>query len=158
MNDSAHVQRLLRSLWFAVTAVATVTAATTAPAAAQADAALDRAKALMREVPLIDGHNDLPWEMRARWLSFDSVDIAHPTDMMTDIPRLRAGGVGAQFWSTYAPAELEHRGAGRIGMEEGDMPELAGLIARALRGEPEDVAADVTAFRQRFGKVRFTAA
>jgi membrane dipeptidase len=70
---------------------------------------------------VIDGHNDLPWEMRSRWLSFDSVDIAGPTDMMTDIPRLRTGQVGGQFWSTYAPAELEHHDAGRIGMEEGDI-------------------------------------
>jgi membrane dipeptidase len=87
----------------------------------QPDSFLLRAKALMREVPLVDGHNDLPWEMRSRWLSFDSVDIATRTDMMTDIPRLRAGVVGAQFWSTYSPAELEHRGAARIGMEQGDV-------------------------------------
>jgi membrane dipeptidase len=86
----------------------------------QADSLLTRARALMREVPLIDGHNDLPWEMRERWLSFDSLDIAGPTDLMTDIPRLRAGMVGAQFWSTYAPAEVRV-GAARLGMEQGDI-------------------------------------
>jgi membrane dipeptidase len=125
------------------TAVIAVTALTaTTPVAAQTDAALDRAKALMREVPLIDGHNDLPWEMRARWLSFDSVDIARPTDMMTDIPRLRAGLVGAQFWSTYAPAELEHHGAARIGMEEGDV--VHQMVARypdvfEMAGSADDI-------------------
>ena len=89
--------------------------------AQQRDAYLEQARQLMREVPLIDGHNDLPWEMRTRWLSFDSVDIARPTDMMTDIARLRDGMVGAQFWSTYSSADLEHRGAARIGMEQGDI-------------------------------------
>jgi membrane dipeptidase len=118
MNHSVSLLRTLRSTFTALTAL---TALSAVPAAAQDAPELARAKALMREVPLIDGHNDLPWEMRVRWLSFDSVDIAQPTDMMTDIPRLRAGLVGAQFWSTYAPAELEHRGAARIGMEEGDI-------------------------------------
>jgi membrane dipeptidase len=112
---------LARNLRLAATAATAATALTAATAAAQPDSLLLRARALMREVPLIDGHNDLPWEMRARWLSFDSVDIARPTDMMTDIPRLRDGMVGAQFWSTYSPADLEHRGAARIGMEQGDV-------------------------------------
>jgi membrane dipeptidase len=87
---------------------------------AQADSLLTRARALMREVPLIDGHNDLPWEMRSRWLSFDSVDIAGRTDLMTDIPRLREGLVGAQFWSTYSPGDIGV-GAARVGMEQGDV-------------------------------------
>jgi membrane dipeptidase len=113
--------RLMRTLRLAATAATAATVATTAPTAAQTDSVLARAKAIMREVPLIDGHNDLPWEMRTRWLSFDSADIAQATDMMTDIPRLRNGMVGAQFWSTYSPAELEHRGAARIGMEQGDI-------------------------------------
>jgi membrane dipeptidase len=98
-------------------------AAFAAPAAGQADAHLARAKALLREVPLIDGHNDLPWEMRHRgWLSFDSLDIAgsHP-EIMTDVARLRAGMVGAQFWSTYSPSTLSSGGAARIGMEAGDI-------------------------------------
>jgi membrane dipeptidase len=103
------------------TALTALTALTAAPAAAQSDSLVTRAKVLMREVPLIDGHNDLPWEMRARWLSFDSLDITTAADLMTDIARLRDGMVGAQFWSTYSPADLEHRGAARIGMEQGDI-------------------------------------
>jgi membrane dipeptidase len=59
-----------------------------------------------------DGHNDLPWEIRARQgNSFDAVDIARPQPKMnTDIPRLRQGNVGWQFWSVYVPAETVKNG------------------------------------------------
>ncbi len=54
---------------------------------------------------LFDGHNDLPWTMRARAnSSFDKVDISQPTEFHTDIARLRKGGLKAQFWSVYVPA------------------------------------------------------
>jgi len=54
---------------------------------------------------LFDGHNDLPWAMRrAANYSFDKVDISQPTQFHTDIPRLRQGGLKAQFWSVYVPA------------------------------------------------------
>ncbi len=91
---------------------------------------LSRAKALMREVPLIDGHNDLPWELRTRFaMSWDSLDIAvSQAVVMTDILRLREGLVGAQFWSTYMPSEFTDRGAARGGMEEGDI--VHRMIAR----------------------------
>jgi len=62
----------------------------------------ERARALLREVPLIDGHNDLPWEMRKRVrydLSRLDIRLAQPA-LQTDIARLRAGGLGAQFWSS----------------------------------------------------------
>jgi len=61
---------------------------------------------------VFDGHNDLPWEMRTKAdSSFDKRDIRQPQPAMhTDIPRLRAGGVGAQFWSVYVPAETAKRG------------------------------------------------
>ena len=87
------------------------------------DAELTRARVLMREVPLIDGHNDLPWELRTSYAaSFDSLDIAKPQPaVMTDIPRLRDGLVGAQFWSTYVPSQFEGNGAARAGMEQGDI-------------------------------------
>jgi membrane dipeptidase len=93
---------------------------------------LERARSLMREVPLIDGHNDLPWELRDKWaLSFDSLDISNATPNMTDIPRLRAGLVGAQFWSTYVPVAFENRGAARVGMEQGD------VVHRMIRRYPD---------------------
>src|SRR5262245_28685181 len=61
---------------------------------------------------VFDGHNDLPWEMRTKAdSSFDKRDIrqAQPR-MQTDIPRLKAGGVRAQFWSVYVPAETAKKG------------------------------------------------
>lgn len=56
---------------------------------------------------LFDGHNDLPWEIRERGKSsFDELDIGRlQPSLHTDIPRLREGGVKAQFWSVYVPAE-----------------------------------------------------
>ena len=68
----------------------------------------DRILELLRSAPLIDGHNDLLWALReARDGTGDEPDIAHPTpQLQTDIPRLAAGGVGAQFWSVYVPSHL----------------------------------------------------
>jgi membrane dipeptidase len=61
---------------------------------------------------VFDGHNDLPWEMRTKHTSsFDKTDIARPQPALhTDIPRLKAGNVGAQFWSVYVPSETARRG------------------------------------------------
>ena len=64
-----------------------------------------RAQALriLKTVPLIDGHNDLADAIRARG-GLDSVDVAVlQPKLMSDIPKLRAGGVGAQFWAAYVP-------------------------------------------------------
>src|SRR5882672_5563659 len=74
------------------------------------DALLERARALHRQVPLIDGHNDYPWALREKSPARDlnALDIAQSQpSIMTDIPRLRAGGVGAQFWSVYVPASMQ---------------------------------------------------
>ncbi len=56
---------------------------------------------------LFDGHNDLPWELKQSGnASFQKIDLAQPQPQMhTDIPRLREGGVKAQFWSVYVPAD-----------------------------------------------------
>ena len=69
------------------------------------DKALERAKKLLRESPVIDGHNDYPMAVREKAEGdLNKLDIraSQPTTM-TDIPRLIAGGVGAQFWSVYVP-------------------------------------------------------
>ena len=64
---------------------------------------------LFRQTPLIDGHNDVPWAIRSRFANhLDRFDFAGDTTslerpMHTDLPRLRAGGVGAQFWSVFIP-------------------------------------------------------
>jgi membrane dipeptidase len=65
--------------------------------------------AVLREHPVVDGHNDLLWALRERHgYDFDVVDIAERQDgrVHTDLPRLRAGGVGAQFWSVYVPSTM----------------------------------------------------
>lgn len=63
---------------------------------------------ILRRSPLIDGHNDLLWELRNRVAyDFDALDISESRpELMTDIPRLRAGCVGGQFWSVYVPSDL----------------------------------------------------
>ncbi len=84
---------------------------------------LTRAKALLKSSPLIDGHNDYPWEVRQRAKGdLDKVDIssAIPT-LMTDIPRLREGGVGAQFWSVYTPSDFAGQKAVTATMEQIDI-------------------------------------
>jgi membrane dipeptidase len=76
------------------------------PRGQQADPMIEKARAILREVPVIDGHNDYPMAVHeVAKGDTDALDISksQPT-LMTDIPRLRAGGVGAQFWSVYVPA------------------------------------------------------
>jgi membrane dipeptidase len=70
---------------------------------------LDRARDLLREFPVVDGHNDLPCALREQVrYDLDARDIAGPqhAHLHTDIPRLREGGVGAQFWSVYVRSDL----------------------------------------------------
>ena len=72
----------------------------------------DKAREVHAATFVFDGHNDLLWEMRTKAdSSFDKRDIRQPQPKMhTDIPRLKAGGVGAQFWSVYVPAETAKKG------------------------------------------------
>lgn len=80
---------------------------------------------------LIDGHNDLPWQIRTMGASsLDKMDIAKRLDAVhTDIPRLRQGGVGAQFWVVYAPPETARDGtAARVALEQFDL--IDRMIAR----------------------------
>ncbi len=72
----------------------------------------DEALRIHREALLIDGHNDLAWQYRQKNdLSFLNLDIARPQKKLhTDIPRLRQGNVGAQFWSAYVPAKTRKEG------------------------------------------------
>jgi membrane dipeptidase len=72
----------------------------------QSDAAMDRARRLLREVPVIDGHNDYPWEVRQK-AEFDLAKLdmrQRQPSIMTDFERLASGGVGGQFWSVYVPS------------------------------------------------------
>jgi membrane dipeptidase len=69
---------------------------------------LARVTEMLRRHPLIDGHNDLPWEARQQTgYDFDRLDLSKRlTTTHTDLPRLREGGVGAQFWSVWVPSSL----------------------------------------------------
>jgi len=86
-----------------------------------------RARKLLDEVPLVDGHNDVPWELRQRvknhlaQLDLRSDTGALEKPMHTDIARLRKGGVGGQFWSVYIPADLAGPQAVRAVMEQIDV-------------------------------------
>jgi membrane dipeptidase len=66
---------------------------------------------LLRRHPVVDGHNDLLWELRDLvGYDFDRYDLARPqTRTHTDLPRLREGGVGAQFWSVFVPTQEGER-------------------------------------------------
>ena len=79
------------------------------PAVPQPSAA-DRALAMrvLRETPLIDGHNDLPWRIREDTVKPGDVpayNLTGHTPGMTDLDRMKKGMLGAQFWSVYIPGE-----------------------------------------------------
>ncbi|MFF7748924.1 dipeptidase [Streptomyces sp. NPDC007971] len=70
---------------------------------------LDQARELLRTYPVVDGHNDLPYALRKQVrYDLDARDLAERQDahLHTDLPRLREGGVGAQYWSVYVRSDL----------------------------------------------------
>lgn len=93
-----------------------------APLAAQSDAeALAHARRLLEQHPLIDGHNDLPWEIRTQRehpMDVETYDLRKTTPGHTDLARLREGHVGAQFWSIYVPGEIRDSGFARVQLEQ----------------------------------------
>jgi membrane dipeptidase len=72
----------------------------------QGEPVLQRARQLLRATPVVDGHNDYPWAVREKAAGeMLALDLRKPQPtLMTDIARLRAGGVGGQFWSVYVPS------------------------------------------------------
>jgi membrane dipeptidase len=123
---------LSSALWFAVPALAAGTDA-------------ERIARILVHTPLVDGHNDLPWEIRARFgWDLAKVDLSRSTaalpapegspPLMTDIPRLRAGHVGAQFWSVYIPADVQGPAAVQMTIEQID------LVKRMCARYPDDLA------------------
>ncbi len=102
----------------------------------------ERARAILRESPLIDGHNDLAIALRERVgsLRTSSVDLrSHVEGGDTDIPRLREGGVGGQFWSVWVPAALPELDAFRMAIEQLD------IVHRFVAQYPETFALATTA-------------
>jgi membrane dipeptidase len=100
--------------------------------------------AIAREVlarhPIIDGHNDLAWAMHEHFaydLDAYPVDVAQ-TVTQTDLVRLRAGGVGGQFWSVYVPARVGDRAvAATLGQVD--------FVLRMVARYPEHLALALTA-------------
>jgi membrane dipeptidase len=111
------------------------------PAGAQGDL-LNRARGLHKQVPLIDGHNDYPWALRGLdpGRDFTKADITGSfPKLMTDIPRLRQGGVGGQFWSVYVPSSMQGKDAVTATLEQID------IVHRMMRRWPETFATGRTA-------------
>jgi membrane dipeptidase len=99
---------------------------TVSSAADNVEARLAEVRRILREVPLIDGHNDVPWQYRRRSNDFSAIDLARDTSqlrpsLVTDIPRLRAGGVGGQFWSVYVPTKPAGAAAVQATIEQIDV-------------------------------------
>ena len=128
---------LLPALWLAAPALA-------------ADTDAQRIERVLAQTPLIDGHNDLPWEIRTRFASdLAKVDLSRSTlalpapegspPLMTDIPRLRAGHVGGQFWSVFIPVEVKGPAAVQMTVEQID------IVKQMCARYPNDFAMAYTA-------------
>uniref|UniRef100_UPI0015C51862 membrane dipeptidase n=1 Tax=Streptomyces viridochromogenes TaxID=1938 RepID=UPI0015C51862 len=103
---------------------------------------LETARDLLREFPVVDGHNDLPWALREQ-VRYDLAarDIAadQSAHLHTDIPRLRAGGVGAQFWSVYVRSDYAGDQAVSATLEQID------CVRQLLARHPADLRPALTA-------------
>lgn len=99
------------------------------------------ARDLLSRFPLVDGHNDLAWELReAGSQDLDRTDLAEPVAFtQTDLPRIAAGGLGAQFWSVYVPASLPGDAAVTATLEQVD------LVRRMIRRYPDALELALTA-------------
>ncbi len=120
------------------------------PAAAARAAAPDtdyaaRVAHVLQQTPLIDGHNDLPWEIRERFQGrLSAIDLKSDTSklptaadsapLMTDLARLRAGRVGGQFWSVWVPVQVKGPEAVQDTLEQID------LVKRMAANYPADLA------------------
>ncbi|MEU1349555.1 dipeptidase [Streptomyces sp. NPDC005775] len=103
---------------------------------------LEQARELLAEYPVVDGHNDLPWALREQVnYDLDARDIAtdQSAHLHTDIPRLRAGGVGAQFWSVYVRSDMAGDDAVAATLEQID------AVAELLERHPADLRRALTA-------------
>jgi len=105
------------------------------------------ARSIHDSLPVIDGHNDLPWELRIRAES--DLAVHNPCFALpgyhTDMPRLAKGGVGAQFWSVYVPAWDPN--PFRTTVEQIDL--VRRMTARCEQLVLADSAADAAAARRR---------
>lgn len=103
---------------------------------------LAEARAFLADFPVADGHNDLPWALREKaGYDIDRLDIAadQSGNLHTDIARLRAGGVGAQFWSVYVRTDLTGDAAVSATLEQID------CVDQLLTRYPTDLRRALTA-------------
>jgi membrane dipeptidase len=110
-----------------------------AASADPSDPNMARALRVLRTTPIVDGHNDLPWAIRehpTRPRDVEAYDIRGrvPAPGQTDLPRLRQGMVGGQFWSVYIPGDLADSGNARVQLEQIDIARR--VIARYPDLEP----------------------
>ncbi|MGE0640714.1 MAG: dipeptidase [Thermoanaerobaculia bacterium] len=138
------------------TAVAALFAVGSLLAAERDDAAarrLQHARELLASTILVDGHNDLPWVIR-EWKEaprdVEKYDLRKPAPHETDLARLRAGGVGAQFWSVYVPGEIPS-GFARTQLEQIDIAKR--MIARYPEALELALTADDVVRIHRAGKI-----
>jgi membrane dipeptidase len=140
--------------WVAGALVAALVCPHSAPARA-GDAPAARVERVLARTPLIDGHNDLAWQIRTCFGSVDGVDLRANTaslpkpaklpvgcdwtPLMTDIPRLHAGHMGAQFWSVWVPPKLPGPTAVKTTLEQIDI--VKAMVARY----PDDLQMAYTA-------------
>jgi membrane dipeptidase len=112
-------RRVLASL-----GLAALLASGAAEAAPPQDPALEHALRILQKSPVIDGHNDLPWAIRENEKAPKDVaayDLRARTSGHTDLPRLREGHVGGQFWSVYVPGEKSAESYTRQQLEQIDI-------------------------------------
>jgi microsomal dipeptidase-like Zn-dependent dipeptidase len=113
--------------------------------AAPSAADMRRAERVLATAPVIDGHNDLAWELRDKFAAkVESVDLtknhaALPTPLQTDLPRLKAGRVGGQFWSLWIPAAVTGPRAVEMTLEEID------IVRRMVAAHPTALELAATA-------------
>jgi membrane dipeptidase len=108
----------------------------------QVDPHLEVALRVLQTTPLFDGHNDLPWQIRLDSdapMSVPRYGMEGRPGGHTDIPRLREGRVGAQFWSVYVPASAMETGAARFQLEQID------LALQMIENHPEHFELALTA-------------
>jgi membrane dipeptidase len=132
----------MRSAFLVLCASATAALLMTSSDLSAQHTLLARAKALHAQVPLIDGHNDYPWALRGidPGRDFARADITKRAPaLMTDIPRLKAGGVGGQFWSVYVPSTMPAPEAVTATLEQID------VVHRMLKRWPETFELALTA-------------
>lgn len=142
--------RILVLLFAALPCVALAAAPATG-----ADSISARVERVLTATPVIDGHNDLPWEIRTEFGNVGNVDLDadtsnlrsrtddKPVHLMTDIPRLRRGHVGAQFWSVWIPASTTGPEAVQMTLEQIDIVHT--MVAKypqafEMAGTADDIA------------------